>query len=541
MPNPISSVASKEERSPVTSPLAAFRYQTFTIVWIATVVSNIGGWMYSAAAGWLMTNLTRDAFVVSLVQVASNAPLFLFALIAGALSDTMDKRRLLIVGESATTVLSAAFAAMVLLNLVTPTSLLWFIFLISIASALTSPAWQAVVPSLVPKAVLPSAISANSAGFNISRAIGPALAGAIIGPFGIAMPFVINALSNLGVIGALVRWRPVADPSALSPERFTGAIGIGLRYAVNNSGLRRTLVRTVAFFAFASAYWALLPLVARTRISGGAELYGILLGAIGLGAVGGALLMPYWKVRIGADKLVAMASAGTAVALVLFGVAREPFVALIASVIAGVSWIAGVATLNVSAQEALPNWVRGRGLAMYITVMFGSMTIGSAIWGQLASITSLSWAHFAAAAGIAVAIPLTWRWKLPTEGKLDLTPSMHWPAPVISHAITGSDGPVLVTVEYHLTDESKRHPFLVAMSQLRQERLRDGAYAWGVFEDTAQRGCFLETFFVSSWSEHLRQHDRVTNADASIQQQMSLLLREEPTITHLIAPDYYVL
>jgi MFS family permease len=529
--------ASKEEQ-PGASPLAAFRYRTFTIVWVATLVSNIGGWMYGAASGWLMTSLTGDAFVVSLVQVASNAPLFLFALVAGALSDTVDKRRLLIVGESVTAVLSAAFAAMVLLNLVTPASLLWFIFLISIASALTSPAWQAIVPSLVPKAVLPSAISANSAGFNVSRAIGPALAGAIIGPLGIGMPFVVNAVSNFGVIGALVRWRPAADASALEPERFASAIGIGLRYAANNPGLRKTFVRTVAFFVFASAYWALLPLVARTRISGGAEIYGILLGAIGLGAVGGALATPYWKMRIGPDNVVALASAGTAVALVLFGIAREPFLALIASVVAGVSWIAGVATLNVSAQIALPNWVRGRGLAMYITVMFGAITIGSAIWGQLASITSLSWAHFAAAAGIVLAIPLTWRWKLPAEGTLDLTPSMHWPAPVISRAIAGSDGPVLVAVEYHLADEAKRRLFLTALVQLRQERLRDGAYAWGTFEDTAQQGRFLETFFVSSWTEHLRQHDRVTNADAFLQRQMCPLLREEPIITHLIAPDY---
>ncbi len=517
--------------------MAAFRYRAFTVVWIATVVSNIGGWMYSAAAGWLMTNLTKDAFVVSLVQVASNAPLFLFAIAAGALSDTMDKRRLLIAGESLTTVLSAAFAAIVLLNLVTPASLLWFIFLISVMSALTSPAWQAIVPSLVPRAVLPGAISANSAGFNVSRAIGPALAGALIGPFGIGVPFVVNAVSNLGVIGALVRWRPIPDIRALAPERFTGAIGIGLRHAANNPGLRRTFVRTVAFFAFASAYWALLPLVARTRISGGAEIYGLLLGAIGLGAVGGALATPYWKLKLGPDKLVAMASAGTAVALVLFGVAREPFVALIASVVAGVSWIAGVATLNVSAQESLPNWVRGRGLAMYITVMFGSMTIGSAIWGQLANVTSLSWAHFAAAAGIVLAIPLVSRWKLTADGKLDLTPSLQWPAPVISRAIVGSDGPVLVTVEYQLADETKRHSFLTALVPLRQERLRDGAYAWGVFEDTAQQGTFLETFFVSSWDEHLRQHDRVTHADVILQLQMYPLLRGEPTVTHLIAPD----
>ena len=210
--------------------------------------------------------------------------------------------------------------------------------------ALTSPAWQAVVPSLVPKEELPSAISANSVGFNLSRAVGPALAGAIIGPLGIASPFVINAVSIFGVIGVLFGWRepkPVAN--ALPPERFSSAIGVGLRYAINNAGLRRTFVRTVAFFLSASSYWALLPLIARQRVSGGPAIYGLLLGAIGLGAVGAAFVMPYWKKRFGADGLVGTASVGTAIAMVLFGIAREPIVALLASVVAGASWIAGVA------------------------------------------------------------------------------------------------------------------------------------------------------------------------------------------------------
>jgi MFS family permease len=508
----------------------------FAILWIATIVSNIGGWMYSAAAGWLMTGLTKDAFVISLVQVASSAPLFLLALVAGALSDVVDKRRLLIWGESATALLSAAFAAVVWLNWVTPASLLWFMFLISVCGALTSPAWQAVVPSLVPKKELTSAISANSVGFNLSRAVGPALAGAIIGPLGIAAPFVINAVSNFGVIGVLIGWRePKAPTNALPPERFSSAVGIGLRYAINNIGLRRTFVRTVAFFLFASSYWALLPLVARLRVSGGAEVYGLLLGAIGLGAVSAAFVMPYWKKRFGADGLVAMASIGTTIALVLFAIAREPVVALIASIVAGASWIAGVATLNVSAQLSLPDWVRGRGIAMYMTVMFGSMTLGSALWGQVATLTNLQVALFIASATMLAAIPLTWRWKLQTGEALDLTPSTQWPAPVVSHSVEGEDGPVLVTIEYRIAS-GDRDSFLSALYHLQHERLRDGASSWGIFEDTSQSGRFLETFLVSSWAEHLRQHQRVTNADYVLQEHIIRLLQEEPQITHFIAP-----
>jgi MFS family permease len=519
------------------SPWVPFRYSAFTIIWSATVVSNIGGWMYSAAAGWLMTNLTTDPFAVSLVQVANNLPMFMFALAAGALSDIVDKRRFLLVGEIATTILSAIFAAMVWLNDVTPTSLLWFLFLIGVAGALTSPAWQSVVPELVPKKALAAAVSANSVGINISRAIGPALAGSIIGPFGIAAPFAINAASNLGVIGALAWWRePEKMTSALPVERFGSAIRTGFRYAANNPLLRDTFTRTVAFFLFASAYWALLPIVARSRIGGGPETYGILLGAIGLGAVAGAFVMPSWKAKIGPDRLVRAASLGTTVALLLFGVAREPIVALLASLIAGFSWIAGVATLNVSAQVALPNWIRGRGLAMYITVFFGSLTIGSAIWGQIAGLTSLPIAHFVAAGGMLLAIPLTWRCKLQRSEELDLTPSMQWPAPIVSQQVEGSDGPVLVTVEYRLAQQEERKPFLAALDGLRRERLRDGAYMWGVYEDTAEPGRYLETFLVESWTEHLRQHERVTTTDYLLQRHIQGFLKGEPIVTHFIAP-----
>jgi MFS family permease len=518
------------------SPWVPFRYKIFTIVWTATVLSNIGGWMYNAAAGWLMTNLTSDALIVSLVQVANTLPMFLFALVAGVLSDILDKRRFLIAGEVSTAILSAIFAAMVWFNYVTPASLLWFTFFIAVAGALTSPAWQAVVPELVPRNALPAAVSANSAGVNVSRAIGPALAGAMVGPFGIAAPFVVNAVSNFGSIGALIGWREPKRTSTLPVEPFGGAIRIGFRYAANNPHLRGTLLRAVAFFFFASAYWALLPLIARSRLGGGPEIYGILLGAIGLGAVAGAFAMPSWKMRIGPDRLVAAASIGTAIALALFGIARDPALALLASVMAGISWIAAVATLNVSAQVALPDWVRGRGLAIYMTVLFGSLTFGSAVWGQLATLKGLPITLFAAMAGMLLTIPLTWRRRLQTGATVDLTPSMQWPAPIVTREVGASDGPVLVTIEYRIAEEKHRAPFLASLNLLRRERLRDGAYAWGIFEDTAERGRFLETFLVKSWVEHLRQHERVTNADSVLQQSISGLLKGEPSVTHFIAP-----
>ena len=518
--------------------VAPFRHPAFAVIWTATLVSNVGGWMYSAASGWLMTGLDPDPLIVALVQAASTLPICLFALPAGALADIFDKRKYLIVVESLTTAVSAVYAVMVGLGLATPGNLLLFTFLIGAAGALTVPAWQAVVPQLVPRAVLPPAIAANSVGVNISRALGPALGGVIINGLGIVAPFWINAVSNLGIVGALLWWRPRRPTGTLLPaERFGQAIWAGLRYARHNRHLRATLMRAVGFFLFASAYWALLPLVAREQIVGGPGLYGVLLGVIGIGAVAGAFLLPWLKAKLGPDWLMAIGALGQALAMVLYGFAREPVTALIASAIAGASWIAALATLSVSAQVALPDWVRGRGLALYTTVFFGCLAFGSAAWGEIAVWVGLPAAHFLAAAGAVAAIALTWRWKLHTAAEIDLSPSMHWPAPLTAQDIAHDRGPVLVTVEYRIRPQD-RDAFLEALGRLEHERRRDGAYAWGVFEDAADEGRILETFLVESWMEHLRQHERVTNADRLVQEALQRFqLSGQPKVTHFIAAD----
>ena len=516
--------------------LAPFRHPAYAVMWSATLVANIGVWMYAAAAGWLMTELTTDPLLVSLVQVAAMLPMFLLALPAGALADIVDKRLLLIIVEAAIVVLAGLFAALVWLDMVTPGRLLAFTFLIEAGAALAFPAWQSVVPQLVPREDLSAAVAANSVGVNASRAIGPALGGALTVGVGLSAPFWLNTFANLGIIGALLWWRPGAKRGARLPaERFAGALRSGLRYARNSSALRATLRRAAGFFVFASAYWALLPLVARTQIGGGPALYGILLGAIGAGAIGGAFALPWLKARLGPDGTVSAAAAGTALALVLYGMAREPWSALVASLIAGVSWIAAVANLNVSAQFALPEWVRGRGLALYATVFFGAMALGAGLWGQFAVFAGVPSALFTAAACALVATAFTRRWKLQTAAGADLTPSMHWPAPVVSREVEHDAGPVMVTIEYQV-DSTNRGEFLDAVERLSRARRRDGAYAWGVFEDAARPGRFLETFVVESWLEHLRQHERATNADRVLEESLRRLLRTEPVITHLIAP-----
>jgi len=246
-------------------------------------------------------------------------------------------------------------------------------------------------------------------------------------------------------------------------------------------------------------------------------------------------VLPSIKQRLGPDRLVAAGTIGTAVSLAAFGLARNPATALAAGLVAGISWIAVLATLSVSAQVALPEWVRGRGLALNMTVMFGAMTLGSAFWGKAAGLFGLSIALIAAATGVAAMIPLTWRWKLRTGEGVDLTPSLHWPAPVLTREIEHDRGPVLVTVEYRI-DPKNRGTFLAALQDVGRERRRDGAYAWAIFEDASASGRFVETFFVESWLEHLRQHERVTNADRVLQEAVArLVVNAEPKVSHLIA------
>ena len=519
------------------SPWSPFRHKVYSLLWIATVVANVGGWMYSAAAAWLMTSLAPDPVMVALVQVAASLPMFLFAIPAGALADIVEKRRFVLILEITVAAISALFASLLSAGLVGPTLLIVFVFLVTSCAALEAPAWQAIVPELVHSEDLPAAVAANSVGVNISRAIGPAVAGILIASVGITAPFWIDAFSNAGVIAVFFWWRPKRERrSALPAERFASAVRAGFRYATYNQPLRATLARAAGFFLFASAYWALLPLVVRSQIAGGPELYGLLLGAIGASAVGCAFILPRLKARLGADGLVALGELGTAATLVMLGLAREPVVTVLACIIAGASWIAAIANFNISAQVSLPDWVRGRGLAMYVTVFFGSMTVGSAIWGEAAAALGLAPAHFLAAAGAVAAIPLTRRWKLQTGAAMDLTPSMDWPEPVLAAAVAVDSGPVLVTVEYRVDDANREH-FLRALAALARERKRDGAYDWGIFEDTAEVGRFLETFLVESWAEHLRQHQRVTKADRLIQKRVRQFLRSEPIVTHLISAE----
>ena len=517
-----------------TGSFAPLRYRLFAVLWVATVLSNTGSFMRDVASSWLVADLSNSPAVVSMMQAATSLPVFLLAIPAGVLTDVLDKRRLLIVIQICLACVSVSLMLLAATSNISVVSLVALTFIGGIGAALVGPTWQAIVPELVPRADLKSAVALNSLGFNISRSIGPAVGGAILAAFGAAATYGADVLSYLFVIAALVWWpRSPAPRDALS-EHFGGALRAGLRYARASRDLHRVLLRAALFFAFASAVWALLPLVARDLLGGDAGYYGILLGAVGGGAIVGALLLPRLRRRLDANDLMLAASLGAAVAMALLALAPPRWVAPVILLGLGAAWIAALTTLNGTAQAILPNWVRGRGLAVYLTVFSGAMALGSIVWGMVGEWIGLSATLSVAAGGLAAIATFTRAVRLPT-GDVDLTPSNHWPEPLLAGPVEDDRGPVLITIEYRIAPED-RAAFLAALDRLAELRRRDGAYDWGVTEDAADPVRIVEWFLVESWAEHLRQHRRVSKADADIQEETRRFHSgsEPPVVRHLL-------
>jgi MFS family permease len=531
-------VAAATEEGKVTA-WSPFRHRVFAVLWVATLLANIGGWRHDVGAGWLRTPQSPSPLLVSLEQAATTLPVFVLALPAGALADIVDRKRLLLIAKIYMTVIAAGMGVAVLAGGMTPVVLLVFTLALGSGTALINPAWQAIVPQLVPRQELASAVALNSVGINVSRAIGPALAGAAIATLGLASPFLFNAVSFLAVIGALLWWsQPTLTPRLLPAERWVAAMRGGLRYARASRPLKSTLGRAVGFLLFASAYWALLPLIARQQLGGNAELYGVLVTCIGVGAVSGATMLPRVRKRYGASRLVVFSSVGTAAVLVAFALLREPALVAGTCVLAGATWIAALSSFNVSAQMSLPDWVRARGLAIFSAVLFGSLALGSALWGQVAAEFGIPGALLVAAGGALLIGVLTGRMPLQSAGDLDLTPAAHWPQPVVSGSIEPDSGPIMVTVEYRV-DPRRATDFLSVLEVLAQARRRDGAFSWGVFRDAAESDRFLEYFFEESWTEHLRHHSRVTQTDRDVEARVREFHRgpAPPRVTHYLAAD----
>ncbi len=516
------------------SPWAPLGLPVFRALWLATVASNIGTWMHEVGAGWLMTSLAPSPLMVALVQAAATLPVFLLAFPAGALADIVDRRRYLIATQCWMLAVAAALGALTVAGLMSAGWLLALTFALGVGSALMMPAWAAITPEVVPREQLQSAVALNSMGMNVSRAIGPALAGVIVAASGPGVVFVLNALSFLGVIAVLWSWKRAPRTADVPAERFFGALRAGFRYVRYSPPLLRVLVRGAAFFAFASATWAFLPLVARQELAGGAALYGWLVGCIGAGAVTGAVVLPRLRARVSRDRMVAGATVLFAACAVALAFVRDVTALSVALLVAGAAWIAAMSSFQMAAQTALPEWVRARGLAAFMVVFMGGMAAGSALWGQAAEWLGIPWTLTLAAAGALVGVAATWRVGIGGHDRLDLTPSVHWP-PLVMSGIA-DEGPVLISIEYRV-DPADAAAFVAGMHELARARRRDGAYAWGLYRDTDEPARYIEQFQVESWQEHLRQHHRVTHADREVEERAKRLHRgpAPPQVTHAVA------
>jgi MFS family permease len=379
--------------------LSPFRHSAFALLWTAALLSNIGGWMHDVAAGWLMTTLIPSPAWVALVQAATTLPVCLLAIPAGTLADRMDRRVLLMCAQGAMLLLALLLGSLVLAGVATPQVLLVVTFAMGMGTAVTSPAWQAILPALVPRSDLPPAVALHAVGMNVSRAIGPAVGGVIIVTLGIAWPFFVNALSFVAILWALWWWKPAPAPARGVKESFLVAMRAGFAHVGDNGALRNTLLRSVMFYLFGACYWALLPLIARELLGGTARLYGVLVGCIGVGAVSGALLLPALRRRLGLNGTVIAGTWGTALAMTAYATVRSPVLGMLASLLAGVSWLAALSSLNVAAQLAVPDYMRARGMALYTAVFYGCLAVGSIAWGQVATLTGLPAALLAAGGG----------------------------------------------------------------------------------------------------------------------------------------------
>lgn len=521
------------------SPWAPLSQKPFAVLWWATVISNMGTWMHDVGAGWLMTTMNPAPNYVAAVQAATTLPVVLFALPAGAIADILDRRHILIAVNLCMALMAASFATILGLGYVTPALLLIFTFLLGTGAAFLAPTWQAIIPSLVPKHQLPAAIALNSVGINVSRATGPAIAGFLIVSISLLAPFIVNALSFVAIVAALLWWKPPALPARHLPqEHFFSAISGGLRYAKNSKPLQATLLRSGAFFTFASALWALLPLIARDLLGGDARLYGILLATIGVGAVLAALVLPAIKARLEPNGFVAAGSLGIATSLAILSHTHNTVVAIGAVALAGMCWTGVLTSLYVSAHVALPEWVRARGLSVYMIVFFGSMSLGSVLWGQVATVTSLESSLLIAALGMAAFLVLTWGAKLNQGETLDLSPSMHWPVSRPYDELLHGNVPVMIQITYKIS-EADRPQFLELIKQLAESRRRHSSYGWTIMESLEEPGTYIETWFEASWAHHMRHHDRIAVTDKTIQEQIRSLNQGDvvPEVRHFITAD----
>ena len=525
------------------SAWAPLRKSLFRNRLIASILSNVGSWMQDTAATWLMTSLTRSPLLIALMQTAASLPVLLVGLPAGAIADILDRRRLLIFWQTWMLAMAATLSVLSFAGIIGPWTLLGLTLLLNVGAAMNNPAWQAIVPELVPRSELPEAISLNSAGYNLARAVGPALGGLCMAFFvsvrkGAGTVFFLNAASFVFVIVVLYAWkRQPIYTSDLPAERLLGSIRAGFRYVRHARHIQGTLIRAFLVTGCVSAMWALLAVVAQRDLKHGALGYGLLNASIGLGAVCGAVSLPKVRARFSANQIITVASLVFALTLWVMAFIHETAIVVASLLLAGFAWTSTTSTFNIAVQMSAPAWVQARLLGAYQMIFQAGMAIGSAIWGAIAQRWTTPVALCAAALALVFELPLARRYRVTSTVHTDLSSAQGLARsdPSVVIELRPDDGPVLISVRYQI-DPAQEEDFVTAVHELRPIRLRDGAMRWGLFKDAADPTRYVETFLVESWAEYLRQRERLTVSDLAVRSKVYAFHKGEgrPRVSRMI-------
>lgn len=510
--------------TPSRSPFSPLSYPAFRMIWLATLVSNLGSLIQNVGAGWMMAELTPSHDMIALVQAATALPVMLLAIPAGAFADNMPRRTIMLISQSFMAVVSVALAIASWQGLLTPWTLLIFTFLLGAGSALHMPSWQASVRDLVPLQDLPTAVTLNSMSFNLMRAVGPAAGGALVAWAGASAAFALNAVSYTALIYALFVWKAPREEKHLPAERLDSAIAAGLRYVILSPNLRRVMARGLIFGMPGVAGLALMPVITRDLLRAEAGVYGLLLGAFGVGAIIGALFSPILRQKLHVETIVRTGFVVFASGLVVTGLSARIPLTLLGLMICGTAWVSVLSLFNVSTQLAAPRWVVGRSIAIYQALTFGGMAAGSWIWGSISESFGVSNALYIAAALLILGAAAGFLMPMPDMSEQDLDPANTFHEPALRLNMKARSGPIMIMVDWEIAPENTQ-AFLTEMTRRRQVRMRDGARHWTLMRDLENPDIWVETYHVPTWIEYIRHNQRTTRADVEVHQVLLKLHR----------------
>jgi len=502
------------------SPL---RHPRFRMFYLGSIGSALGYTMQATIAAWLMATLTPSAFMVALVQTASTAPTLAFGLFSGALADIVDRRRIIFVTQLMLLIATATLGLASLLGVISPTPLLLLTFIVGAGFTFYLPAQQASINDLVSREELARAVTLGAVAFNVARAIGPGLAGAIAAWLDVGSALIVSALSFTVMLAGVRRLKARHSLPGIPETLLSGALS-GIRYARHSMAMRALIIRSLSFGVCASAFWALLPVIARDQLRLGAGGFGLLSAGFGIGAVVGALSIPRQLQRRSLNAVVTSGGVLWAVAMLLVAVTGITIFAVIACFMAGIAWVSVFASLSAATQSTAPGWVRARALSMNLVSSQASIAVGSVCWGAFASLSSTQTALACSAALLALLQVLHRNVRVELGTEADVTTGVRIPDLVIVSEPLPDDGPVLIQIEYQI-NAPDRKAFLRAIHAIGPTRRRNGATSWRVFRDLAQDGRYVERYIIASWAEYMRQRSRMTMADRELQDQATRFQR----------------